>query len=85
MRKSFFVASVALFGMVALSAVGGSAQRSNPRFGHWKLKSEAPPPTSNIMTYEPYNGAGMKITIDSVNKEGVKSQWFYTTMFDGKD
>jgi hypothetical protein len=37
------------------------------------------------MTYEPYNGKGMKITIDAVNKDGVKSQWWYTTMFDGKD
>ena len=37
------------------------------------------------MTYEPHNGKGMKITIDAVNKDGVKSQWWYTTMFDGKD
>jgi hypothetical protein len=37
------------------------------------------------MTYEPYAGKGMKITIDAVNREGVKSQWYYTTMFDGKD
>src|SRR5258705_9945162 len=27
----------------------------------------------------------MKITIDAVNRDGVKSQWFYTTMLDGKD
>ena len=27
----------------------------------------------------------MKITIDAVNKDGAKSQWWYTTMFDGKD
>src|ERR1700737_377006 len=62
-----------------------SAEGPNPRFGKWKLKSEAPPPTSNVMTYEPFNSKGMKITIDAVNKDGVKSQWFYTTMFDGKD
>ena len=68
-----------------LTAASVSAQAPNPRFGKWKLKSEAPPPTSNIMTYEPYNGKGMKITIDAVNKDGVKSQWWYTTMFDGKD
>jgi hypothetical protein len=85
MRKSFLVLSVVVFAVVALSVSGGSAQTSNPRFGHWKLKSDAPPPASNIMTYEPYNGKGMKITIDSVNKDGVKSQWGYTTMFDGKD
>jgi hypothetical protein len=68
-----------------LTAASVSAQAPNPRFGKWKLKSDAPPPASNIMTYEPYNGKGMKITIDAVNKDGVKSQWWYTTMFDGKD
>ena len=62
-----------------------SAQSPNPRFGKWKLKSEASTPASNVMTYEPFNGKGMKITIDAVNREGTKSQWFYTTMFDGKD
>jgi len=70
---------------LVLTAASVSAQAPNPRFGKWKLKSDAPPPTSNIMTYEPYNGKGMKITIDAVNRDGVKSQWWYTTMFDGKD
>ena len=37
------------------------------------------------MTYEAYNGTGMKVTIDSVNASGNKSSWGYTTMFDGKD
>jgi len=70
---------------LVLAAANASAQAPNPRFGKWKLKSDAPAPTSNIMTYEPYSGKGMKITIDAVNKDGVKSQWWYTTMFDGKD
>lgn len=70
---------------VIMSLVSVSAQSPNPRYGKWKLKSDAPAPTSNVMTYEPYNGKGMKITIDAVNKDGVKSQWGYTTMFDGKD
>jgi hypothetical protein len=68
-----------------LLAGGASAQSSNPRHGKWKLKSDGPPPSSNIMTYEPYQGTGMKITIESVNARGEKSQWGYTTMFDGKD
>jgi hypothetical protein len=63
----------------------GQAQSSNPRYGKWKLKSDAPAPTSNVMTYEPAGNGGMKITIDAVNKDGVKSQWYYTTNFDGKD
>ena len=69
----------------ALVVAAVSAQPANPRYGKWKLKSDAPAPTSNVMTYEPHNGKGMKITIDAVNKDGVKSQWGYTTMFDGKD
>ena len=83
-RGLILVSSLAL--TVAAFAVASSAQSpNNPRFGKWKLKSEAPAPASNVMTYESFNGKGMKITIDAVNREGVKSQWFYTTMFDGKD
>lgn len=59
--------------------------QSNPRFGKWKLKSDAPAPQSNVMTYEPSGNGGMKITIDAVSRDGAKSQWYYTTMFDGKD
>lgn len=73
------------FVTIALLLATASAQPANPRFGKWKLKSDNPPPSSNIMTYEPYHDTGMKITIDAVNRDGVKSQWYYTTMFDGKD
>jgi hypothetical protein len=61
------------------------AQASNPRFGRWKLKSDAPAPSSNIMTYEPHGAAGMKVTIASVNARGEASSWWYVTEFDGKD
>ncbi len=71
--------------MAIVMAALGHGQTSNPRFGKWKLKSDAPAPTSNIMTYEPAGDGGMKVTIDAVNKDGVKTQWYYTTMFDGKD
>jgi len=73
-----------LAGMLVIFAALAAAQ-SNPRFGKWKLKSDAPAPVSNIMTYEPHGDHGMKITIDAVNKDGVKSQWGYVTNFDGKD
>ncbi|MBZ5601770.1 MAG: hypothetical protein LAO79_05640 [Acidobacteriia bacterium] len=79
MRKFTLAAALTLVACLA------SAQDKNPRFGRWKLKSEAPAPQSNVMTYEPYGKDGMKIIIDQVNKDGVKSQWWYTTHFDGKD
>ena len=84
LNKSWMV-SVGVGAAVAALVASLSAQPQNPRFGKWKLKSEAPAPASNVMTYEPYNGKGMKITIDQVDKNGAKSQWGYTTMFDGKD
>ena len=80
MRTPTFVALV-----IAVVITSVSAQPSNPRFGKWKLKSDAAPPQSNVMTYEPLGAKGMKITIDAVNREGAKSQWYYTTNFDGKD
>lgn len=62
-----------------------SAPPSNPRFGRWLLKSEAAAPASNIMTYEPFGAAGMKVTIQSVNARGDTTRWWYTTEFDGRD
>jgi hypothetical protein len=67
------------------AAANAQAQADNPRFGQWKLKSDAPPPQSNIMTYEPFGANGMKVTVASVNANGEKSEWWYTTEFDGKD
>jgi hypothetical protein len=85
MRKQILVMTAGALAAAALVVTVVSAQSPNPRFGHWKLKSDAAAPASNIMTYEPFGDKGMKITIDAVNRDGVKSQWFYTTMFDGKD
>lgn len=73
-----------VFAALAVLTLVVSAQNTNPRFAKWKLKSDNPA-SSNIMTYEAYNGTGMKVTIDSVNASGNKSSWGYTTMFDGKD
>ena len=60
-----------------------AAAPSNPRFGVWRLESDAPPPASNIMTYEPWGDGGMKITVAQTNSEGESSEWSYTTLFDG--
>jgi hypothetical protein len=67
------------------AAAVASAQHANPRIGTWKLKSDAPPPAINIMTYEPYGNGGMKVTVHAVNAQGRVSEWTYNTMFDGKD
>jgi hypothetical protein len=69
---------------VALLVPAIAAQSANPRFGRWKLKSDNPAST-NIMTYEPFNGTGMKVTVETTNAAGNKSSWGYTTMFDGKE
>jgi hypothetical protein len=68
--------------VMALLAAMTFAQATNPRFGRWKLKSET---QTNIMTYEPFNGTGMKVTVETTNADGNKSSWGYTTMFDGKE
>ncbi len=77
------------FGLVAETRAAGfdddgaGRQSSNPRFGVWKLQSDAPPPSSNVMTYEPYGDGGMKITVRSTNRRGESSEWGYVTLFDG--
>lgn len=86
MRRKFLLSvAAAAFALAVLPGNIVSAEKANPRLGKWKLKSAAPAPVSNVMTYEPFGKNGMKITIDAVNKDGVKTQWYYTTNFDGKD
>ena len=70
---------------LAFAAVGAAAQSTNPRFGRWLLKSDAPAPASNVMTYEPFGVTGMKVTIESVSARGDTTRWWYTTAFDGQD
>jgi hypothetical protein len=68
----------------ALITLIGEAEAANPRFGKWKLKSDEPPPALNIMTYEPYQDGGMKVTVEATNAKGEKRKWGYVTFFDGK-
>jgi hypothetical protein len=71
--------------LVFVIATSAEAQSTNPRFGNWKLKSDAPAPQSNIMSYEAHGAAGMKVTVTAVNARGDTTRWWYTTDFDGKD
>jgi hypothetical protein len=84
-EQSMLKRSMILGLVTALVVVtGASAQQANPRFGVWKLQSDAPPPALNIMTYEPYGDGGMRITVEATNAEGRTSKWGYVTLFDGE-
>lgn len=74
-----------LAALLALAVLPAGAQATNPRFGRWRLKSDAPAPASNVMTYEPHGSAGMKVTVESVSAKGDTTRWWYVTDFDGKD
>lgn len=83
MRKRNLIVNLAAAVTLLAVVTAASGQTTNPRFGVWKLKSDAPPPAINIMTYEPYGDGGMSITVESTNSTGRESKWSYVTMFDG--
>jgi len=71
----------------APAAAAAPPASANPRFGRWKLKP-APDSTStstNVMTYEPFGGTGMKVDVTTTNAAGTATSWGYNTMFDGKE
>lgn len=69
----------------ALSAPAeASAQDPADRYGAWRMQSDAPPPSINIMTYEPYQSGGMRVTVESTNASGQDNKWGYVTLFDGE-
>jgi len=76
------LAILAALPFLALSSPA-CAQDTNPRFGVWELRSDAPPPARNVMTYEAYGEGGMRITVESTNAEGETREWSYVTLFDG--
>ena len=70
-------ASAAVFTALMLSASPTWAQ-GETRFGVW-VNSTNP---NNVMTYEPYEKGGMKITVSNPSKPGT--EWSYVTLFDGQ-
>lgn len=82
-RKNPLLAAAVLVA-AALGAAQASAQDPADRFGRWQMDSDAPPPSINIMTYEPWGDGGMRITVASTNARGQDSEWGYDTMFDGE-
>jgi hypothetical protein len=81
--RNLALTGVALLG-VMLSTTAVSAQDAAPRFGAWKMKSDAPPPSINVMTYTAYGDGGMSVTVESTNAQGRDNKWGYMTMFDGE-
>lgn len=72
--------TVIIAALVAVFVGSVAAQTpDNPRIGKWKLKQDAPPPALNIMTYELWGNGGMKVTVESTNREGRKATWTYNT------
>ena len=63
---------------VAFFSARASWAQGETRYGVWD-NSENP---NNVMTYEPYEKGGMKITVS--NPSDPKATWSYVTMFDGK-
>jgi hypothetical protein len=68
---------------LALAAPALDVSAQNPRFGVWQMESSAPPPSKNVMTYEPFEQNGMKVTVEATNARGEDSAWGYDTLFDG--
>jgi len=78
------ILGLATLSFAAFTAVDASAQDPSTRFGRWKMDSDAPAPSVNIMTYEAWGDGGMSITVASTNARGQDNEWGYDTMFDGE-
>jgi hypothetical protein len=74
--RNLFVCA-AVFAALVVSATPSWAQ-GETRFGIWDNSTNA----NNVMTYEPYEKGGMKITVS--NPSNPSATWSYVTMFDGK-
>ena len=62
----------------SLFDASASSAQGETRFGVWDNAANP----NNVMTYEPYEKGGMKITVsDPTNPSAT---WSYVTMFDGK-
>ena len=62
----------------AMVAARPSWAQGETRFGIWDNSNNP----NNVMTYEPYEKGGMKITVS--DPRDPKAGWSYVTMFDGK-
>ena len=71
MRRLCLTVTLGTAAAVLIAATNVFAQESNPRFGVWKLDSSGPPPSNNIMTYEPFEDfGGMLVSVREFTKNG---------------
>ena len=73
--------SVVVFTTIITAAIftaGPGWAQGETRFGVWDNSTNP----NNVMTYEPYEKGGMKITVSNPSKPG--DEWSYVTFFDGK-
>ena len=77
MRVRILSLCVVVFTAAFVSAAPVWAQ-GETRFGVWDNSTNP----NNVMTYEPYEKGGMKITVS--NPSDPKATWSYVTMFDGQ-
>ncbi len=79
MRVRILSVCLAAFVAALVSATPSWAQNPGAtRFGVWDNSTNP----NNVMTYEPHEQGGMKITIS--NPSDPKATWSYVTMFDGQ-
>lgn len=84
MLKRTLVLGAAAIAIAVAASADVAAQDPADRFGKWWLDGNSPPPSVNIMTYEPWGDGGMAITVASTNGRGQESEWGYNTLFDGE-
>jgi hypothetical protein len=77
MRYQNQLVCAAVFIAAIVSASPSSAQPA-ARFGVWDNSTNP----NNVMTYEPYENGGSKLTVSNPSKPG--DDWSYVTLFDGK-
>src|SRR5882762_4681270 len=75
--RNLFVCTAIIIA-ATFSASPSSAQTGGNRFGVWDNSTDP----NNVMTYEPYEKGGSKLTVSNPSKPGT--EWSYETLFDGK-
>ena len=78
MRVRNLIVCTAVIIAATFSASPSSAQTGGNRFGVWDNSTDP----NNVMTYEPFEKGGSKLTVSNPSKPG--SEWSYETFFDGK-